>query len=515
MPKVSGVRKARHVFVVLALVGAAVAAAVAQAPPPAGFSVVEKSIPQLQEALKAGTVTSRQLVELYLDRIRRYDKQGPAINAMVAINPRALETADALDAERKAKGPRGILHGIPIVVKDNYATEDMPTTGGSKALEGFQTGRDAFTVKKLREAGAIIIGKTNLHELAYGITSISSYGGQTKNPYGLSRNPGGSSGGTGAAVAASFAAAGLGTDTCGSIRVPSSHNALVGLRGTQGLSSRDGVVPLALTQDTTGPLARSVTDLAIMLDAMVGSDPADPVTATSAGHIPPTYLGRIGDRELVEIRVGVLTPLFGTAPEDGEVEGIVREAISAIGDFGAQVVDANIPGFDALIAGSSVINFEFKFDLRDYLAKFPGAPVKTLGEILASGKFDPAVEGVLRRSEAVVDEASDAYRTALGKRETARQAIYSYMTSRGITMLAYPTIRRKAAPIGQPQPGNNCQLSAATDFPAISFPAGFTADGLPVGIELLGLPWGESQLRKVAYVYELVMRPRRAPASTP
>ena len=258
---------------------------------PPTFDIVEKSIADLQAAMRSGAVTSRQLVEAYLARIRKYDQDGPKINAFITLNAHALEAADALDAERRSKGPRGMLHGIPIVVKDNYVTADLPTTGGSKALAGFESGRDAFMVKKLRDAGVVIIGKTNLHELAYGITTISSMGGQTRNPYDLTRNPGGSSGGTGAAIAANFAAAGMGTDTCGSIRIPSANNNLVGLRGTKGLSSRTGIIPLALTQDIGGPLARSVTDLSIMLDATVGADPQDPETQAGNGHIPPSYAG--------------------------------------------------------------------------------------------------------------------------------------------------------------------------------------------------------------------------------
>jgi Asp-tRNA(Asn)/Glu-tRNA(Gln) amidotransferase A subunit family amidase len=217
------------------------------AAPASTFDVTEKTIVDLLAAQRIGTVTSHDLVEKYLARIRAYDHDGPRLNAIIVLNPNALAEANALDAERRAGHVRGPLHGIPIVVKDNYATADMPTTAGSLALAGFQTGRDAFMVKKLRDAGAVIIGKTNLHELAYGITSVSSAGGQTRNPYDATRNPGGSSGGTGAAVAASFAAAGMGTDTCGSIRNPSSANSLWGLRGTTGLSSRDGIVPLAHT----------------------------------------------------------------------------------------------------------------------------------------------------------------------------------------------------------------------------------------------------------------------------
>ena len=226
------------------------------------------------------------------------------INAFISLNPKALDEAAALDAERKAGRTRGPLHGIPIAVKDNYVTSDLPTTGGSLALQEFAAGRDAFAVRKLRQAGAVVIGKTNLHELAYGITSISSMGGQTRNPYDPSRNPGGSSGGTGAAIAASFAAAGMGTDTCGSIRIPSAHNNLFGLRGTRGLSSRDGIIPLSLTQDIGGPLARSVGDLILMLDATVGFDPADSVTSASDGRIPRTYMGSVGDSSLGDVHVG-------------------------------------------------------------------------------------------------------------------------------------------------------------------------------------------------------------------
>src|SRR6059058_5296957 len=264
------------------------------APPPRPtYDVIEKTIPELQDAMARGEVTSRDLVAAYLARIAAYDHSGPALNAFITVNARALDAADALDRERAASGARGPLHGIPIAVKDNFETADMPTTGGSMALAGFMPGRDAFQVEKLRGAGAVIIGKTNLHELAAGITSISSLGGQTRNPYDLARNPGGSSGGTGAAVAASFAAGGMGSDTCGSIRIPSANNNLVGLRGTLGLSSRRGIIPLSHTQDIGGPLARTVADLAVMLDATVGADAADPVSQASAGHIPATYRGAL------------------------------------------------------------------------------------------------------------------------------------------------------------------------------------------------------------------------------
>ena len=504
-------------FVCAAALAVSLTRATAQQPsvrpavPP--FDVVEKSIYGLLPALEDGRVTSRQLVEGYLARIRAYDQNGPKINAFITLNPHALDDADALDRERRARGPRGPLHGIPIVVKDNYATADMPTTGGSKALAGFETRRDAFMVKKLRDAGVVIIGKTNLHELAYGITSISSMGGQTLNPYDPTRNPGGSSGGTGAAVAANFAVAGMGTDTCGSIRNPAASNNLFGLRGTLGLSSREGILPLSHSQDIGGPLARTVTDLALMLDATVGFDPADPLTRLSEGRIPKSYTSALADRSLSGHSIGVVTALFGSTPEDQEVAKIVRRAIDDMRAIGARVSEISIPGYDEAMQGTSTINAEFKFDLMDFLGKYPGAPMKTLAEIVASGKFDRAVEAVLKRSNAVESRDSESYRTTLARRELATKTIVDGM--REVTVLAYPTLRRKPAVIGQGQGGSNCQLSATTGLPAISIPAGFTEDGLPVGLELLGRAFSEPTLLRMAYAYEMATSPRRPSKHTP
>jgi Asp-tRNA(Asn)/Glu-tRNA(Gln) amidotransferase A subunit family amidase len=479
------------------------------------FSVAEQDIVALKAAMDAGRITSRAIVDQYLERIRKYDKDGPGINAFITLNPRAREAADALDEERRTRGVRGPLHGIPIVVKDNYETAGMPTTGASIALKGFETGRDAFVVRRLLDAGVVIVGKTNLHELAYGITTISSLGGQTRNPYDPTRNPGGSSGGTGAAIAASFAAAGLGTDTCGSIRLPAAHNNLLGLRPTMGLVSRDGIIPLALTQDTGGPIARTPTDLALILDAIAGVDSADPATEASRGRVPKTYLTAMSESSLGDVRVGVLTPLFGSAPEDAEVGDIVRAAVKHLARMGAEVIDFDIPGLQELLQGTSVINAEFKFDLLDFLAKRPGAPVKSLDEILQSGRFHKAVEGVFRRANEVASRDTDAYRAALAKREMATGRVVAAMASRGITALAYPSIRRKAAPIGEAQAGSNCQLSATTGLPAITLQAGFTPDGLPVGLELLAGAFAEGQLLRIASSYAREVSYRRPPKSTP
>jgi Asp-tRNA(Asn)/Glu-tRNA(Gln) amidotransferase A subunit family amidase len=512
-----GTRCAATAFVILVVVGAEPAGR-EQAPPAAttaGFDVTEKSIAELQAAMTRGAVTSRQLVEAYLARIEAYDQAGPALNAFISLNPRTLETADALDRERRERGPRGPLHGIPIVVKDNYDTADMPTTGSSIALATHQPARDAFQVQRLREAGAIVIGKTNLHELAAGILTVSSLGGQTRNPYDPTRNPGGSSGGTGAAVAGSFAAAGMGTDTCGSIRIPAAHNNLVGLRPTMGLSSRAGVIPLALTQDVAGPLGRSVADVAAMLDATVGYDPRDPATEAGRGHVPASYVAALDGATLRGVRIGVLRALFGTAEADAEFAGLVRGALDRMRAAGAEVVEVEIPDLSDLQRGTSVIDYEFKFDLAEYLAAAPAPPVRSLGEILDRGLHHAALTSTFRRRNAVESRESEAYRTALAKRESLRKAVLAAMETHGVTALAYPTMRRRAARIGESQSGSTCQLSAATALPALAVPAAFTDDGLPVGLELLGRPFADVDLLRIAAAFERLSPVRRPPPTTP
>ncbi len=479
------------------------------------FEVHEQSILDLQAAQTAGKVTSRGLVESYLARVQAYDQAGPRLNAIVLINPRARDEAEALDRERLEKGPRGPLHGIPVLIKDNYDTADMPTSGGSLALATLQPAADAFQVRKLREAGAVILGKTTMHELASGITNISSLTNQTRNPYDLYRTPGGSSGGTGAAIGASFAAAGMGSDTCGSIRIPAANQNLVGLRGTHGLSSRSGVMPLSSTQDIAGPLARTVTDLAIMLDATVGADPSDAITKDSAGHIPKSYREALVDGGLKGARIGVLRSLWGTAGEDGEVTGIMNKALDGMKAQGAVVVDIAVPGLDDLLRDSSVIADEFKFDLMAYLAKHPNAPVKSLGELIEKGLHHEALDANFKLRNTPEKRETEHYRQAMVKRRATRAAVLATLEEQRIDALAYPTLRRRPAAIGDAQIGSNCQLSATTGLPAISIPGGFTTDGLPIGLELLGGAWTEATLLKYAYAWEQVTKPRRAPFSTP
>jgi len=501
-------------FLALCIVGVGRAQA-----PPKSFELLEATIPDLQAALASGSVTSRDLVSMYLARIDAYDQKGPALNAISAIDGQAQAQAEALDLERKTRPLRSPLHGIPIIIKDNYETVTMQTADGSRSLAGWVAGTDAVLVRKLRDAGAIIIAKSNMHEFARGITTLGSLFGQTRNPYMLDRNPGGSSGGTGAAIAANFAAVGMGSDTCGSIRIPASHNSLAGIRGTQGLASRTGIIPLSSTQDIGGPIGRSVTDVAIVLDAIVGYDPADPQTAASIGHIPKSYTDFLQLGGLRGARIGTLTNLFGADPADAEVATVVRAAINQMKASGAELVDVTIPGLNELLMdrlnGFLILTQDFKFDFNAYLAAHPTAPARTLEEVLASGKYHPSLETGLRTSQAVESRDTKEYLEHIVKRDTLRQAILKAMADHRLDALAYPTIRRKANVAGQPQAGTNCHLSANSGLPAIVVPGGFTPDGLPVGVELLGRAWSEPLLIKLAYAYEQATRHRRPPASTP
>ncbi len=479
------------------------------------FEVAEASIADEQKAMTEGRATSKALVQAYLDRIRAFDHQGPGLNALITLNPNALDQAESLDRERAAQGPRGPLHGIPVIVKDNYSTADMQTTAGTMALIGFVPSSDAFQVRKLREAGAVIIAKSNLHELASGITTTGSAFGQTRNPYDPTRYPGGSSGGTAAAVAAGFAAAGMGSDTCGSIRIPSSVNNLVGLRPTKGLSSIAGIVPLSTTQDVGGPLARSVADLAAMLDATIGEDPADPATHLDSGRTRPRFMDALKTDALKDAHLGVLEPLFGNASDDQDVIRVVRASIDELKKEGATAVPVAMPDLLADLNGSSVINAEFKEDLAKYLAAHANAPVHSLEEIVEGGLVHSALENVLTARANSKGRDTYEYRIALAKRVAIQQTILKLMDDQKLDALVYPTLLRKPAIIGTPQGGSTCQLSASTGFPAISMPAGFTPDGLPVGVELLGRAWDDARLVSYAYAYEQAAHHRRAPTRTP
>jgi Asp-tRNA(Asn)/Glu-tRNA(Gln) amidotransferase A subunit family amidase len=467
----------------------------------------------LQAALEARRVTSVELVDAYFARIAAYDQQGPALNAMIRLNPRARADASALDAERARQGARGPLHGIPVILKDNFDTRDMPTTAGSIALADAVPPDDAFVVRRLREAGAIILGKANMHELAAGITTISSLGGQTRNPYDPRRCPGGSSGGTGAAIAASFAAVGWGTDTCGSIRIPAAYGSLVGIRPTQGLVSRDGIVPLSHTQDIGGPMARTVTDLAIALDATAGPDPADPMTRALEGRALPRFTDSLRADALRGARLGVLTNYFTNT--DNDVARVARAAIDSMKAHGAVVIEVTIPGFDSLIAGSRAVDFETKFDLIDYLAATPSAKVRSAADILARGLHHTTLGNRLRTIDSAQALETEAHRAALARQKLVRDVALSVLETMRLDALIYPTMRQKPTLVGEPQTGITCQLSAHTGLPALTAPAGYTRDGLPVGIEFLGRAFADARLVALAYSFEQSGPRRRAPVTTP
>jgi amidase len=480
------------------------------------FDVTEKSISELYAALASGRVTSAQLVELYLNRIAAYDQAGPRLNAVISINPNAAADARALDVERMMRGPRGPLHGIPVLLKDNFETRDMPTTGGSLALTGIVPAQDAFQVEKLRRAGAVLLGKVNLHELALGLTSHSSLCGQTLNPYDLTRAPGGSSGGSGVAAAACFAAFTMGTDTSGSIRIPSSHNSIVGLRPSAGLSSRTGIIPFGHTQDTGGPMARTVEDVALILDATAGYDPRDLTTSASGGKMPRTYTSALKVGALKTARVGVLTEFFGTAPEDEDVASVVRRAIDEMKARGATAVDVVVPDLAKQVAAANLLTQELKVYLGDYL-RSSGAHVKSIEELLDSGLHSSSLQGILDVADAIADNylSGDDYKARLAARETLAKAVLAVMDRDRLDAIAYPTIRRIAPIAGNNQAGSNAALSANTGLPAITVPAGFTAGGFPVGIELLGRQFSEATLLALAFDFEQATHHRRAPATTP
>ena len=483
------------------------------------FDLLSATIPQMRAAMVTGAVSSRELVAGYLTRIAAYDQQGPSLNAISATSAAALDEADARDAERRAGGGQGMLHGIPVIVKDNYETRDMPTSVGSAALRGWIAPGDGEIVRRLRAAGAVIIAKATMHEFAYGITTVGSLFGATRNPYGLGRNPGGSSGGTGAAIAASFAAVGLGSDTCGSIRIPSAHNSLAGIRPTQGLTSRAGIVPLSSTQDIGGPMGRSVTDIAIVLDAIAGFDPADAQTAASDGNVPGSYTDALRLHALRGARIGVLGAMFGADALDAPVGAIVRGASEEMRRLGAEVDEIAIPGLADLLTdrmnGGLVLVHDFKFDIDAYFAARPTAPVRSLAEVLESGQFHPDVEPHLRASAVLETRDTAEYWAHIAKRARLREAILGVMATHRLDAIAYPPIRRTAVPIGEMQVGSTCRLAANSGLPAVVVPAGFAADGMPVGIELLGRAWSEPVLLGLAYAYEQATRHRRAPASLP
>ena len=374
------------------LCACAVCACFPSSPPSAqetAFVLEEATIAEIHAAFASGALTCQQLVTGYLARIEAYDDEGPALNAILTLNPRALETAAEMDARYAADASGvGPLHCVPMVIKDNFDTADLPTTGASVTLADSVPPDDAFTVRRLREAGGLVLAKSNLTELAHGGTTVSSLGGQTRNPYDLTRTPGGSSGGTGAAIAANFASIGTGSDTGQSIRSPASAGSLVGIRPTRGLVSRDGIIPFSTTQDAAGPITRTVEDAARMLDAMAGYDANDPITAFSLDKIPESYADSLDPDALAGARIGVLAEFFGTEPRHMEVNAVTEAALGQMASSGAVIVRISIPEIDELTRDLSVAILETKLAFNAYLADLgPEAPVRTLEEFIERGEL--------------------------------------------------------------------------------------------------------------------------------
>jgi amidase len=483
--------------------------------------IEEATIADVQAAYKSGATTATRVVQAYLDRIHAYDQAGPKLNVVIYLNPRALEEAGALDEHLHRTGKFvGPLHGIPVLLKDNIDTKDMPTTAGSVSLAGYTPATDAMITQKLRAAGAIILAKVNLHEFAVWGETVSSIRGQTLNSYDLTRTPGGSSGGTGVGLAANFAIAGIGTDTVNSIRSPASANCLVGIRPTLGLVSRAGVIPYSSTQDAAGPLARTVTDAARMLNVLAGYDPDDPATAWSVGYIENDYTKYLSAAGAAGKRIGVLRSFFGNAPIHEEVNIIANRAVADLQRMGATVIELNTPDLDSgkISSDVSVHLYELKPELNRYLAS-GNAPVKTLEEIILSGKFHPNIGENIRKAQSL--ELDDGYRQRLQMRSALQLRIMKIMADNRLDAMVFPHQKRLVVPVGETQLDRNGALGSVTGFPSIIVPCGFSAPtptaalGVPVGIEFLGRPWSEKTLIEIAYGYEQATKHRRPPASTP
>jgi len=484
-------------------------------PAPLSFPVYEATIPEMQDAMASGRTTSQELVRAYLRRIEAYDQQGPLLNTMIRLNHSALDDAAALDAERAAKGPRGMLHGIPVLLKDNYDTRSLPTTAGSLSLAGAQPATDATVVRRLREAGAVLLGKTNMMEFALGVYTVSSLTGATRNPYDPSRSPGGSSGGSAAAVAASLAAVAWGTDTCGSLRVPAAFNALFALRPTKGISSVAGIIPLSHSMDVSGLLARTSTDLAIGLDVTVALDVGDEASGQWRGQQVPRFVPALDSTALRGARLGVLKEFFGTGPGETETSDSVHAALAEMVAAGATIVEVSIPGLDSLSAKGNVVPFEFREDLNAYLGQHPATPVRTLQDIIVSGLFVDLLKDDLVAFQANPGLGSPRYAQAVQRRRELRRELTSQFDNFKLDALVYPTVRRGPNLVGVPQTDPNCEASANAGFPALSIPVAYAADGLPIGMELMGAPLADAKLLSLGYSWELLASPRRPPLYAP
>lgn len=495
------------------------------APSPAAddFLYAEADIADLQARMTRGELDSATLVQAYLDRIARIDRAGPTLNAVIELNPDARKDAARLDAERRAGQVRGPLHGIPLLLKDNIDATPMANSAGSLALADFRPRQDAFLVRRLRQAGAVILGKTNLSEWAnfrstHSSSGWSARGGQTRNPYALDRNPCGSSSGTGAAVSANLAVAGVGTETDGSIVCPAAVNGLVGLKPTVGLVSRDGIIPISFSQDTAGPMARSVADAAALLSAMAGRDPADPATATRPGQAVHDYAARLDPQGLRGARIGLLHTRLDDRPD---IAAAMRSAVQVLRDAGATVVDTRIPTEGQWEAAEmQVLLTEFKTGLERYLASHD-APVRTLAELIAFNRSHAAQEmphfgqELFEQAQATNGPGDSAYIAARtqARRLAGPAGIDAALQADRLDALIVPTTGPAwpTDPVhGDDFPGAGYGAAAVAGYPSLSVPMG-SSDGLPLGLLFVGTAWSEPRLIELAYAYEQLTQARKPP----
>ncbi len=520
-------------------------AALATLLPAAQLDINTATIADLQAAYAKG-LTSEKVTQAYLARIAAYDKQGPNINAVITLNPQALAQAKSLDAERAAGKVRGPFHGVPILLKDNIDTFDLPTTGGSQLLEGSIAPDDAFIAKKLRDGGAIILAKVNLSEWAGGGGSVtgatdpavivkgrvpngfSSSGGQTRNPHDLTRGPAGSSGGTGAGIAAGFGQFGIGTDTGGSVRGPSSVNGIAGLKPTIGLLSRDGIIPLALSFDTAGPMARSVYDVALSLNVMTGVDKADAATTPSKSHLVKDYTATLKPGALKGARIGVARDFFG---QDAEVDRVMEESVATLKKLGAEVIDpVPLPGYFLQSRAPLlwyVMGAEFKSQITDYLKTTKPRYPKSFDELVRVSN-DPATKyrspekafGLTYQAANVAEVTDPVFVAARDNGlPLMRSTIDGVLKKHKLDALVYPTNSVPAQlillPPGYVAPASPSGMANLTGYPDLIVPAGMTRDGLPVTISFFGTAWSEPKLLGYGFAFEQAVKARVLPKTTP
>jgi len=484
------------------------------------FAVEEATIGDIHRAIQSGELTCRQLIEYYLTRIEAYD-QPLNLNSIVVVNPDALKKADELDKEFTSTRKLRPLHGIPVIVKDNYDTKDLQTAAGSLALKGSKPPDDAYQVRKIREAGAIVLAKSNMAEWAFSpYQTVSSIAGTTRNPYDLERVPAGSSGGTAAAVAANLGAVGLGTDTGNSIRGPSSHNCLVGIRSTMGLTSRDGIVPLYLRNDVGGPMARTVEDAVRVLEVIAGYDPADPITKNCIDKVSDDYMRFLDKDGLKGARIGVFRFYTDKPTADAQVKALFEKAIEDMESQGAEIIDPfQIPNFEELT--KELWCNTFRYDVNNYLSSLGDkAPYKSLAEIVDSGLYAPYIEKRLKRALKSPIEEEPACKDLYNEpRNIAfRKAVLKAMDKHQLDAFVYPTWSnppRKIGDLKSPAGDNSQLISPHTGLPGFTVPMGFTYENLPAGLQIVGRLFGEPYIIKIAYSYEQATKHRRPPEKFP